>query len=110
MQKSGKLNEMWRSAIATLGVASSVLACARETSEPVAVRVPVLQVESYGPDRYSVSYSSVFGDEKARRACLRDANLFCEKNSMVMNPIEERPARRGISSGFVLIFSCVEPH
>jgi len=78
-------------------VALLVLACAGSKVQP------------YGPDRFLVSYGSVFGEEKARRTAVRDANKHCADKRLVMEPLAESLSISGDTTTFSLEFRCVAP-
>jgi hypothetical protein len=83
-------------------VALAVLACA-------GTRGSGAHIQPFGPDRYIVTYSSMFGEGKAKHAAVRDANGFCADRQLVMEPIEESLSWNGEVTTFSLEFRCVAP-
>jgi len=63
------------------------------------------RVQSFGPDTYIVTYSSLYGSGKARTAAIRTANGFCETRGAPMRPLDEQIVLGTITS-FSLVFAC----
>ena len=66
---------------------------------------PETQVQPYGPDRFIVTYDSIYGVGKARNATVRDANEYCGRRQLAMVPIDESVTRANRSS-VSLVFAC----
>jgi hypothetical protein len=65
-------------------------------------RAPRTNVQPYGPGRYTVSYSSIWGLGKARTAAVSDANKFCNFRGGAMVPESESST----PDTFELTFRC----